>query len=106
MAKRVGVDKWMFGTVLVLVVVGLVMVFSASAVMAETRYHSPYGFVLRQMGWAGLGLLAMLLLIDSWLAAWCLVPLWGVLHLPAVGDCEAGARAVSGVVFAGQGAAD
>jgi len=63
MAKRVGVDKWMFGTVLVLVVVGLVMVFSASAVMAETRYHSPYGFVLRQMGWAGLGLLAMLLLM-------------------------------------------
>ena len=42
MAKRVGVDKWMFGTTLLLVVVGLVMVFSASAVVAQERYHSPY----------------------------------------------------------------
>ena len=32
MAKRVGVDKWLFGTVLLLVLFGLVMVFSASAV--------------------------------------------------------------------------
>jgi len=34
MAKRVGVDKWIFFTTLALVVVGLVMVFSASAVVA------------------------------------------------------------------------
>jgi cell division protein FtsW len=33
MAARVGVDKWMFFTTLVLVVVGLAMVFSASAVV-------------------------------------------------------------------------
>ena len=42
MAKRVGVDKWIFFTTLLLVVVGLVMVFSASAVVAEARYRSPY----------------------------------------------------------------
>ena len=35
MAKRVGVDKWLFGTVLLLVLFGLVTVFSASAVMAK-----------------------------------------------------------------------
>ena len=29
------VDKWLFGTVLLLVLFGLVMVFSASAVMAQ-----------------------------------------------------------------------
>ena len=34
MAERVGVDKWMFFTTLLLVVVGLAMVFSASAVVA------------------------------------------------------------------------
>ena len=34
MAKRVGVDKWMFGSTLLLVVLGVLMVFSASAVMA------------------------------------------------------------------------
>ena len=52
MAARVGVDKWLFFTTLLLVVVGLVMVFSASAVVAQERYSSPYAFVGRQAGWA------------------------------------------------------
>ncbi|HEY0759809.1 MAG TPA: putative lipid II flippase FtsW [Acidisarcina sp.] len=59
MAKRVGVDKWLFGIVLLLVVIGLAMVFSASAVMAQARYNSPYNFVVRQAIWAVLGLAAM-----------------------------------------------
>ncbi|HXR37470.1 MAG TPA: putative lipid II flippase FtsW [Terracidiphilus sp.] len=63
MAARVGVDKWMFFTTLLLVVVGLVMVFSASAVVAQERYHSPYAFVGRQAGWALAGVLAMLALM-------------------------------------------
>jgi cell division protein FtsW len=62
MAKRVGVDKWLFFTTLLLVVVGLVMVFSASAVVAQERYHSPYTFVGKQAAWALAGVLAMLLL--------------------------------------------
>ena len=45
MAKRVGVDKWLFGTVLLLVLFGLVMVFSASAVMAKETLGSPYAYV-------------------------------------------------------------
>ena len=67
MAARVGVDKWLFFTTLFLVVVGLVMVFSASAVVAQERYNSPYAFVGRQAGWALAGVLAMLLLmkVDS-----------------------------------------
>ncbi len=63
MAKRVGVDKWIFFTTLLLVVVGLVMVFSASAVTAQERYHSPYAFVGRQAGWALAGLLTMTILM-------------------------------------------
>jgi cell division protein FtsW len=59
MAKRVGVDKWLFGVTLVLVVIGLVMVFSASAVMAKERFGSPYTFVMKQALWAVLGLVAM-----------------------------------------------
>ncbi len=59
MAKRVGVDKWLFGVVLLLVLFGLVMVFSASAVMAQSTLGSPYPFVVRQALWAVLGLLAM-----------------------------------------------
>ena len=60
MAKRVGVDKWLFFTTLLLVVVGLAMVFSASAVVAQERYHSPYTFVGKQAIWALLGVLVML----------------------------------------------
>jgi len=59
MAKRVGVDKWLFGTVLLLVLFGLVMVFSASAVMAKETLGSPYSYVIRQALWALLGMLAL-----------------------------------------------
>ena len=61
MAKRIGVDRWMFVITLVLVFVGLVMVFSASAVMAKERYHSGYFFLLRQFGWAVAGFIALLI---------------------------------------------
>jgi cell division protein FtsW len=59
MAKRVSVDGWLFTVTLLLVFVGLVMVFSASAVMAKDRYGSGYYFVLRQMIWAVGGIVAM-----------------------------------------------
>jgi cell division protein FtsW len=62
MAKRAGVDKWLFFITVLLIVAGLVMVFSASAIMAQERYHSPYTFVGKQAGWALLGLLALLVL--------------------------------------------
>ena len=35
------------------------MVFSASAVMAKERFGSAYYFLLRQLGWAVAGLVAM-----------------------------------------------
>src|SRR5579872_7182493 len=63
MAKRVSVDRWLFGATLLLVLLGLVMVFSASAVMANDRFGSPYTFVLRQVGWACGGVLVMLALM-------------------------------------------
>ena len=59
MAKRVSVDRVLFIVTLLLVFGGLVMVFSASAVMAKEKYHSGYFFLLRQMGWAIAGFLAM-----------------------------------------------
>lgn len=64
MAKRVGVDKLLFCVTLVLVVIGLAMVFSASAVMAKERFGSPYSFVIRQAIWAAVGLFAMTLLMQ------------------------------------------
>ena len=59
MAKRVSVDRWLFTVTLLLIFVGLVMVFSASAVMAKERYGSGYFFLFRQLGWASGGLLLM-----------------------------------------------
>ena len=64
MAKRVSVDKWLFTVTLLLVFIGLVMVFSASAVMAKERFGSPYGFLVRQMAWAGAGIVAMLVIMN------------------------------------------
>jgi cell division protein FtsW len=63
MAKRVGVDKWLFGTVLCLVLFGLVMVFSTSAVIAKAQFGSPYHFVRTQLVYVVLGLVALALLM-------------------------------------------
>jgi cell division protein FtsW len=59
MAKRVSVDRWLFTVTMLLVFVGLVMVFSASAVMARERFGSPYAFLLKQLVWAAAGIVAM-----------------------------------------------
>ena len=61
MAKRVSVDRWLFTVTMLLVFVGLVMVFSASAVMARERFGSPYAFLSKQLMWAASGIVAMVL---------------------------------------------
>ena len=64
MAKRFGIDKWLFGSTLLLVVIGVVMVFSASAVMASDRFGSGTYFLTRQLIWAVAGLVAMVLAMN------------------------------------------
>ena len=61
MAKRVSVDRWLFSVTMLLVFVGLVMVFSASAVMAKERFGSAYGFLEKQFVWAVAGIIAMVM---------------------------------------------
>jgi cell division protein FtsW len=61
MAKRVSVDRWLFTVTMLLVFVGLVMVFSASAVMARERFGSPYAFLSKELIWAMAGLIAMVI---------------------------------------------
>lgn len=63
MAKRVGADKWLFGSVLLLALFGLVMIFSSSAVMSKAQFGSPYTFVIKQTVWVVLGIAAMFLLM-------------------------------------------
>ncbi len=61
MATRVSVDRWLFTVTMLLVFVGVVMVFSASAVMARERFGSPYAFLSKQLIWAVAGLAAMVI---------------------------------------------
>ncbi len=59
MARQLQSDRVLFGAAVVLVFLGALMVFSASAVMASERYGSSYYFLARQVTWAVLGLAAM-----------------------------------------------
>ena len=60
MAKRLHSDRILFVTTLTLAAFGLVMVFSASAVLSSEQFGSPYNFLVRQLAWALAGLGAML----------------------------------------------
>ncbi len=62
MAKRISVDRWLFTVTMLLVFTGLVMVFSASAVIAREKFNSPYTFLWRQLLWAVIGVIAMWML--------------------------------------------
>lgn len=57
--KRVPVDPVLLAITLILALVGVVMVFSASAVVAGNRFHDPWYFLKRQLAWLGAGLLLM-----------------------------------------------
>lgn len=63
MARKVSADKWLFAIAVALVLGGVVMVFSASAVVANEKFHNPIYFLVRQGTWALLGLAGMSLLM-------------------------------------------
>ena len=56
-------DFVLFLTVLALTAIGLVMVFSASAVTAGVWYNDPYHFFKRQLLWACVGIIAMIVVM-------------------------------------------
>lgn len=53
-------DPFLLWTVILLVVVGTLMIFSSSVLMADTRFKAPYAFVTRQCIWAALGSAALM----------------------------------------------
>jgi cell division protein FtsW len=56
MARKLKSDKVLFLATLLLVLASVVMVYSASAVVALERYHRPYLFLIKQGMWTALGL--------------------------------------------------
>jgi cell division protein FtsW len=55
MARKLQSDKWLFLATLALVSISVVMVYSASALVALERFQQPYLFVTKQIMWALLG---------------------------------------------------
>src|SRR5262245_17395774 len=66
MARKLKSDRILFVTTLLLICTGIVMVYSASAALAESTAGSPYWFLVKQLMWVALGiaLLAMVMRID------------------------------------------
>ena len=55
MPRKLAPDFWLFAVALVLLSTGVVMIYSASAIVAADRFHDPYFFLKRQVFWAVLG---------------------------------------------------
>jgi cell division protein FtsW len=55
MPQKLAPDMWLFSVAVVLLSTGVVMVYSASAIVAADRFHDPYFFLKKQLFWALLG---------------------------------------------------
>jgi cell division protein FtsW len=66
MARKLQFDNWLFVATLVLVGMSVVMVYSASALLALERYQQANHFVTKQMLWAlmGVAMLSIVMRID------------------------------------------
>jgi cell division protein FtsW len=66
MARKLRSDKWLFLSTQALVCASVVMVYSASALVALERYQQPYLFVTKQLMWAmlGIALLSVVMRVD------------------------------------------
>ena len=94
-------DSWLFCAVVALVATGVVMVYSASAIVAQDRYGDGAFFFKRQVAWAGLGMMALLIMqrtqyarlrrLTPWLLIMAILSLTLVL-MPGIGRVAGGAR--------------
>ena len=61
MAKKLYPDKWLFAATIGLALFGVVMVYSASALLAQSENHSHFYYVKKQAIWTVIGFVAMLI---------------------------------------------
>lgn len=104
--KRSLPDLLIIGSVLFILGIGVVMVYSASAVAAFHDYGDSFYFVKRQLLFAGLGLIAMFITMNTDYWFWkkharyvligCFVLLVIVL-IPGIGNIRGGARSWLGI---------
>jgi cell division protein FtsW len=94
-------DPVLLAVTLILSLVGLIMVFSASAVVAGNRFHDPWYYLKRQMAWlvVGLALMHLASRIDYTVWRKCAIPILAVnavllalVLMPSLGIVAKGAR--------------
>jgi cell division protein FtsW len=61
MARKLYPDTWLFAATIGLALFGVVMVYSASAVLAQSEHHGSFYYVIKQAIWTSIGLVAMLI---------------------------------------------
>jgi cell division protein FtsW len=59
MPQKLQIDKWLFSATVGLALFGVVMVYSASAVIALQENHSQFHYVIKQSVWTLIGFIAM-----------------------------------------------
>jgi cell division protein FtsW len=64
MARKLQADKWLFAATAGLALFGIVMVYSASAVLAQEENNNQYYYVIKQVIWTAIGFGAMLLMMQ------------------------------------------
>ena len=66
MARKLYPDKWLFAATVGLALFGVVMVYSASAMLAQSENHSQFFYVIKQAIWTtiGLGVMFVMMQID------------------------------------------
>ena len=95
MSNKRPFDFGIFITVLILLAMGVIMVFSASSHYALTKMGNSYHFLIRQLLWAGVGLAAMLFMASfnykqlkkiSFLVFILGLALLVIVFIPGIGD--------------------
>ncbi|MDQ0192576.1 stage V sporulation protein E [Paenibacillus wynnii] len=104
--SRPAPDLWLLIPILSLLAIGMVMVYSAGSVLGFRNYGDSFYFVKRQLLFAGLGLVAMLITTNTDYRVWkgfaktglilCFILLILVL-IPGIGVVRGGARSWLGI---------
>lgn len=99
--QRVAMDHTLLVLTLTLALIGLVMVFSASAIVAGNRFHDSGFFLKRQVAWLAFGFMLLHLISRIDYTLWkklsipilgCMVILLVIVLIPSLGVAAKGAR--------------
>jgi cell division protein FtsW len=68
--KKLSTDKLLFAITIALMLFGLVMIYSASAVLAMEKYGTPFYYAIRQGAWCLISVVAMIIVMNIHYRKW------------------------------------